>query len=395
MREAKTKIKKKRQKRSAKEIFSGIFFSIIGLALAGGLFIGLMFLQSYFADDITFKEVLVVKAPILKGEIITEANAGDYFENKSFNVLNTPADALVPDQLESLYGKKALVPLSVLETVSAKDFENINEYLDKIANPIEISVPLSGISASDGGKIRAGDFVNITLMFEKNILGKDGAKTSGVYYVGDNGEAYTVSGSDSNSVSLSVYNYPSYAQYVLQNVCVKSVLAGDGTEIPPSDSSAVAGILVLVIPEEIELELNNALENCTSMRVSKILYDVSPDGYMDVKVDENEIVEEVMPVVEEEVTEKEPFTQTVVLSEDTEIVSTDENGSEYTELIPAETEIEITGRDGERTFVRYGDILGYTDSPLLSKTTVEATDEEEGEATEEAGEPTEETENQN
>ena len=384
MREAKTKIKKKRQKRSAKEIFSGIFFSIIGLALAGGLFIGLMFLQSYFADDITFKEVLVVKAPILKGEIITEENAGDYFENKSFNVLNTPADALVPGQLESLYGKKALVPLSVLETVSAKDFEDINEYLDKIVSPIEISVPLSGISASDGGKIRAGDFVNITLMFEKNILGKDGKKTSGVYYVGDNEETYTVSGSASNSVSLSVYNYPSYAQYVLQNVCVKSVLAGDGTEIPPSDSSAVAGILVLVIPEEIELELNNALENCTSMRVSKILYDVSPDGYMDV-AGENEILQEEAPVVEEEVTVEEPIAEKTVLSEDTEIVVSDENGSEYTEIIPAETEIEITGRDGERTFVKYGDILGYTDSLVPS--------ESEPEATEENGEAAEETEN--
>ena len=275
MRESKVKVKKKKQKKSAKEIISGMLFAVIGLALAGGLFVGLMFLQNYFSDDITLKEVLVVKEPVAKGEIITEENAASYFESKSYNILNTPADAIEIGQIAELYGKKALVSLSVSETVAFKDFEDIDMYSENIDNPVEVSVAVSGAESSDGGKIRAGDFVNITLMFDKRILGKDGSVQSVSYEEGESEAPAVSSGS-----MFSVYNYSSYAQYVLQNVCIKTVLTADGQVIEPTDTTSVAGILVFVIPKDAELELNNALANCSSMRISRVLYDVNAGDYV-------------------------------------------------------------------------------------------------------------------
>ena len=86
--EKKAKVKKaKTQRVSLKERMGSLFFTVIALIVAMAVFAGFMFLQSYFSEHITYKEVLVVTADIPEGEIITEENIGNYFGQKKMNAL--------------------------------------------------------------------------------------------------------------------------------------------------------------------------------------------------------------------------------------------------------------------------------------------------------------------
>ena len=347
MKERKPRIKKIREKRSFKDIASGMLFAVIGLVLAGGLFIGLMFLQSYFSDDITYKEVVVAAKDIPAGEVITEKNVAEYFTSRSYNALNLPNDALTMDSVSVLVGQKSLVDLKVGETVAFKDFKNISEFIEGIENPIEVSLALSTPAASDGGKIREGDLVNITLMFAQDVLPKEGALNptiksivteasaaddkgdkADVYYVDSKGNHSQTPIQGAQTLSLSVYNYASYAQYILQNVYVSKALTNDGTVIAPTDSESTAQILVFVIPKTMELELNNALENCSSMRVSKVLYEISVDEYFKQAKETPTVTEEVVLYTQEEEPAKEEEPAPVITEEVEDEASETENTDE-------------------------------------------------------------------
>lgn len=359
-RERKPRVKKIREKKSFKEVASGLLFGIISFALAAALFVGLIFLQNYFSDDITYREVIVATADIPANEIITEENISKYFDRRSYNILNTPTDTLKPEEVFSLVGKKTLVPLKVGETVSLKDFTDPNIYIETVTDPIEISLALSSIASSDGGKIRAGDLVNITLMFDKNLLPSKRSTVSydqvaGIgtndeeaeseaddntlltpvsYYVNASGD-YTDTPSQDGTVGLSVYNYSSYAQYILEHIVVSKALDASGNEILSSDKDATAAILIFVVPKGMELEINNALENCSSMRVSKVLYDVDPKDYFAEKTSapDSEVVEKILSVPEEPVVSEEPVK--------------DDKDSKTEENLSDEEAEEDNGEDGE------------------------------------------------
>ena len=352
-REKKAKVRSMKPKKSFKERASSFLFAIISLAVAAVLFVGLLFLQNYFAEDITYREVIVASVDIPEGEIITEENFGKYFGTSNVNVLNSTAGALSREDAEKLINMKTRVSLQKGEIVTLKDFQDLNVYLDSIDNPIEISIAVDSMAASDGGKIRAGDLVNITLMFTKGQLqGEssnvnvnlvptqpvtepvDGEETEekdyddmtteekadylsdiaglkpGSYYVDDANavaQNVTVNGTDTK---LSVYQYDAYSQYVLENIYVSKVLASDGSVIEPTDTESTAAIFIFIIPKAMELELNNALENCTSMRVSKILYSYTPS--------EDAVSEDVEDTVNTETETSEEVQETPASSENTE-----------------------------------------------------------------------------
>lgn len=272
--EKKTKVKKaKAEKISIKDRLGGLFFTVIALIVAAVVFAGFMFLQSYFSEKIIYKNVFVVKQEIPVGEIITADNVSTYFESKQINSLNAVEGAIQPSEYKKLYGLKAKVVLRVGEEVSLTDFSDTNVYIDNIKNPVEMSIETSGIGFTDGGKIRAGDIINITLMFSSAQLGLDenSAPTVGENNNGNQMGSLTPVDKDDE------YNFEFYARYMLENIYVEKVLTSDGVEISPTDESTTAGIIVLVIPKDIELKLNNILANCQTMRISKVLYEITPE----------------------------------------------------------------------------------------------------------------------
>ena len=296
----KTKVKKmKGNQVPFKERLGGLMYTVIALAIAVVVFVGFIFLQNYFSEKISYKEVFVVKTEIPAGEIITESNIANYFGKKQINALDAVEGAYTPADYEKLYGMRTKVVLHVGEEVSESDFENVNVYLDIIENPVELSFPTSGMETTDGGKIRAGDIVNITLMFTKKQLGLEDDE-SGSSLSSSNGtmiappetgvDASDYYASNNNSKEENIgklnqvspkneekYNFELYARYMLENMYIKKVLTADGVEIAPTDTESVAGIIVLVVPKDIVLELDTILGNCTSMRISKVLYEITPE----------------------------------------------------------------------------------------------------------------------
>lgn len=290
MKENKPKIKRIKEPR-VKKSSGSLLFTGLSLILTIAMFIGLIFLQDYLSEKITYKQVVVAKKDIPDNEIITEENLEKYFTVKSINILDTTAGALA--DANTLLGKKAIIPLYEGEAVSEKDFENISAYTEGIENPVEVSVKITDIADADGGKIRKGDLVNLTMMFTKAQLGITSGNgsvnslnvpissenDSDLFDTFNSEESENESTDNvvnqenafSDSAEKTDYAYEAFSQYVLENLYVEKVLDSSGIEIAPTDTESSAGIIVFTIEKENEVELNNALANCTFLRISKII----------------------------------------------------------------------------------------------------------------------------
>lgn len=277
------KSEKIKSEKSLKEKISGLFFTVISLVCAMTLFIGLVFLQNYFTEDITYEEIIVSIKTIPEGEIITKSNFDTYFGAQNINILTLNEGVLKREDSEKLLNKKAKVTLYQGEIITLKDFKDLNVYTDYIEDPIEISIAADSMASSDGGKIRAGDLVNITLMFTGEQLSENKTPNTGLQLTPSidlNLSGITTDNTikEEGKITSSVYNFETFSQYVLENIYVSKVLAADGSVIKPTDQNSTAAIFVFVIPKKMELDLNNALENCSSMRVSKLLYSYTPEN---------------------------------------------------------------------------------------------------------------------
>ena len=317
--------KKERNVRNIKKVGAGknassLLFALLALVLTILAFGGLLFLQSLFKEDVTYRAVIVAKADIPENEIITTDNATTYFEIKNMNILDTMDGSM--SSIDEILGGQAKVPMYAGEIITAKDFRMNEDTSASFENPVEISVSVGDVASSDGGKIRAGDIVNISLMFDRQQLGLNDSLQSvtsntSLFVIPENetedeetieddfffedeedlldeelesedneeesdsfvsDKVGTVSNhikelstndlTDSENEDY-VFNY--YAKYVLQNVRVIKALDDAGIEIAPTDTTSVASILVFVIEKDQELAVNNAISNCANIRVSKVI----------------------------------------------------------------------------------------------------------------------------
>lgn len=289
------------KKPSLKGKGSSLAFALLALVLTILVFGGLLLVQNAFTEKIVYKQVVVAKVDIPEKEIITSENAATYFEVKQMNVLDTNNGAM--ESLDQIIGQKTKVPFYAGEIVAVKDFENISSYTRDFKNPVEVSIEIGSVADSDGGKIRAGDVVNLTMMFTKEQLGLSnsfsfgGNGLSALPYevnapeetddivIDDIGEEsdLQVDAEPEDPVVLTTedvveanttgsdYVFDYYAKYIVEDLYVTKALDSAGMEIAPSDKDSVASILVFVIEKDEEAAINNALANCANIRVSRIV----------------------------------------------------------------------------------------------------------------------------
>ena len=292
------------KKPSLKGKGSSLAFALLALVLTILVFGGLLLLQNAFTEKIVYKQVVVAKVDIPEKEIITADNAATYFEVKQMNVLDTNNGAM--ESLDAVIGQKSKVSFYAGEIVTTKDFEDITTYTRDFKNPVEISIEVGSVANSDGGKIRAGDVVNLTMMFTKEQLGLTNSLSFTGETLGDI-PSYNVTPSDiTNDIVLddeeisadnedlsvesnddpviltkedvasantvdSSYLFDYYAKYIVEDLYVTKALDSAGMEIASSDKDSVASILVFVIEKDEEEAINNALSNCANIRVSRII----------------------------------------------------------------------------------------------------------------------------
>lgn len=305
---------------SAKKKSSNLIFSILALVLTIVIFGGLLFLQSFFKEKIVYKSVVCAKTDIPEGEIITEDNAQKYFEMKNINILDTSDKTLT--ELNPVVGERTKVALNKGETVAEKDFDTSKVDLSQFKEPVEISVPLGDPASSNGGKIRAGDVVNLAMMYSRTQLNMSqqlesvpvssssnslfsgvenmsesstSTETTSIETSSTSTETVSTENADTTSMpettstsetqlqnpteltsddfkdsSSGSYIYDYYGEYVIENVTVEKALDSKGIEIQAGDTDSVASILMFVIDKSDEIAINNALANCSNIRVSKV-----------------------------------------------------------------------------------------------------------------------------
>lgn len=325
-------LKKMDLKLSLKGKASSIAIAMLSLVLAILVFGLLLFAQNKLSDEIIYQQVVIAKVDIPENEIITEGNAEKYFELKNMNTLDT-TNGFMTD-VSAILGKQSKVSLLKGEVVSVKDFKDTSSYLQGIKNPVEISIDVGAIANADGGKIRSGDIVNLTMMYSRNQLNMDGSieqvsqingtvvdipdydfdMSSFEYYDGsEDYENEDISDTSEDDMEMLInedftsyddnedivtdgnknvdnYVFDYYAKYVLENLYVVKALDSAGTEISPTDTVSSANILVFVIDKEDEPSLNNALVNCSNIRISKIVDTSSVSSiYSKIEVDDKSV----------------------------------------------------------------------------------------------------------
>lgn len=317
---ATTTVKKlKKEKAKGKFSFSSLLFALLALLMTAALFFGMIVLQNYLSEDVVYQEIIVAKTDIPENVIITAENAEMYLAKQQINVLNITKGALTSP--ESIYGQKTKVRLLTGEMLTLKDFANVNIYTDNMIDPVEISIGINSVADSDGGKIRAGDLINLTMMFTNEQLGAENFSYG--FQKADDG--YVVLDSDLQSedavvdvlvnqnsgTSVIRYHYDTWAQYVMEGLYVSKAYNADGVEITADDTESSVAMLIFVIEKADEPNLNNALMNCQNMRISKTLHlpaatENRIEGDAEEPVVEEETTEPVEEITEEPVEEEVP-----------------------------------------------------------------------------------------
>ena len=237
---------------------TNIAFVFLSLLLTAGLFVGLIFLQNYLSEEITYKTVIVAKSDIPENTIFTKENATKYLTFKQINILDAPSGTLI--SADSILGKKNIVPIIEGEYIFDKDFEDLKVYTEYIENPIEVSLDVSAVSYSYGGKLRGGDLINIIVSTSSNP--NDKANT--------NETVINEEKEEENKQIETQKSFGGYSSYLLKNVYVSKALDASGKEISSTDVLNNANILILIIDKKDELKLTNALFN-TKIYLSKVM----------------------------------------------------------------------------------------------------------------------------
>ena len=313
-----TKIKKERE---GKFKISTPIFALLALILTVALFFGLIVLQNFLAEEVVYMGVVTAKTDIPEGAVITMENAEQYLQITDVNSLTIPRGTVM--KADEILGQRARVPLMAGEVLSVKDFANLNPYIDNLKEPVEISIAAGSASDTDGGKIRQGDLINITMMFTNEQLGavsESGSLNaeSMMDYANDavsgnpftdfekvedsegTGGAETYLNSKSGT-TIKKYHFDTWAQYVMEGLYVSKVLNSDGQVIPPEDTDSTAAMFIFVIEKADEADFNNVLVNCSGMRISKNLnLSKSEQNAVDGEKQEESSRQEEEPSVQEE-----------------------------------------------------------------------------------------------
>lgn len=130
----------------------------IALLCAVAVFIALVAVERSMTSVPTVS-VLMATTEVPAGLAIDEGNVAQFFVAGTINAATAPATAFTKS--EELVGKITATQFDANEVATPGRFTAASENLTGIANPVEVSVAVSSSGYADGGRIRAGDRVNI------------------------------------------------------------------------------------------------------------------------------------------------------------------------------------------------------------------------------------------
>lgn len=257
--EPKEKPVKVKKIKKNKPISKSVVGTLIAFVLAGLVYVGFLWAQTKYGNDILYTEAIIVVNDVPQGTTITRDNAASYFKKTDVDSKLVPATALTSlDEIENL---KTKVALAKNEIVTSDVFSNATEALKEYEDPVETSISVASIADVVAGKVRGGDVINITISY--SLENND-----------DMPSTYNpISGSTSQTVGATekTTKITKRSTVILENVYVTSVYDASGTLIATNDTTSNASVIRFTLEREDENELNFALANGSYMRISKTL----------------------------------------------------------------------------------------------------------------------------
>lgn len=213
------------KKLSLNKKFAAVLLSLVGALI---LFFILMFIQNSIINPGGKEKVYYAVRNIDKNTLITTANINSYFVLK-----DTSKDTLIQDavsNMDVLKGKYVTNDILKGQQISKDNLQSSRKRIDKIKNLRECSFKVDDLSEADGGTLRSGDVIDLTLT-EKN----------------------------SNNVTTTSK---------IKSVEVSKAIAQDGTILNRSSKQS-ATVLCLYLSAQDAVTLNNAVKagNVTAMKV--------------------------------------------------------------------------------------------------------------------------------
>lgn len=206
------------------EKHSKTFFKIaISAIVAVILFLVLMTIERNMLSDYEKKTTLVTSQEILSGTIIDENNVDAYFTEYEVDAKLVPDNAIKAKS--DMVGTIVRKDMNAYEIVTGYDFEEENGILSKMEEPVEMSVAVSNLSNAVAGRLRGGDFADISVL---------NAAT---------GES----------------------EYALEDVYILKAMTSDGTEVQREDTETIATIFSIVIDKSNVNELYEKMNAGTVM----------------------------------------------------------------------------------------------------------------------------------
>ena len=199
----------------------------ISIVLTGACFFGLVLIQSKINNPNGITNVIVARADIEKGTVITRDNLNSLFKEKS-NVDKGVVPDIAIKNKNRLIGMIATNDISKNGIVNESEIKSVNDPIIRVLNPREITIDLKSIGSSVGGTLREGDLVDI-------FVGNNDLKES---------------------------------TRVLKNVYVNATLTSDGTKIERGQKNPTTIISVIIDEGNVD-KLTTAMQ-MGDIRVSKV-----------------------------------------------------------------------------------------------------------------------------
>lgn len=224
------KEKKQRKPLNVKVLIYSFIVTLVLYAL-------MLFIERTVLESVDYTMVYVAGRDIEKNTTITASNIDDFFSRQERRSDYLPQGCVTDaGQLIGRFTQHAIVKNEII-TISA--LADVDRRVEKIKEPVEVSMNASILSQVVGGVLREGDRINIWSVTEKN----------------QNGEG-TIE-----------------AEKICDYVYVTRVFTAAGVEVGTNSKEDDAAMVVnIVIPAEKEEDFNIALEKGT-LRIGRCMYD--------------------------------------------------------------------------------------------------------------------------
>lgn len=212
-------------------------------AVAVLVVIALTVLQSSIIAKEPEMKAYTANITIPHGESITSDNFDQFFSAAYIRAKFAPEGVITDENRESLYGSYTMNPIPAGGIITEGDFQPASALLKDISNPVEVTFAAGSIVDTVAGELRAGDRVNIQLIY---AIANEGAMDA----------------EEANKTN--VVDTLCHGAYVVQ------AYSGDGLPIPVSDSTTQATMFKLILDESNLTDFYIAISNGT-IKMSRII----------------------------------------------------------------------------------------------------------------------------